>query len=43
MARYARAVDRANREASPANMAAVKLAQRNVENTARSLAAISNK
>jgi hypothetical protein len=43
IARYARAVERANREASLANMTAVKLAQRNVENTARSLAAVSGK
>jgi hypothetical protein len=39
--KYARAVERANREASPANMAAVKLTQRNLQNTLRSLGAAS--
>ena len=39
IARYARAVEKANYRASPTNMAQVRLAQRNVENTARSIAA----
>jgi hypothetical protein len=38
--KYAIAVERANREASPANMAAVKMTQRNLANTARTLGAI---
>jgi hypothetical protein len=35
--KYARAVERAEREASPAHMAAVKMTQRNLANTARTL------
>jgi hypothetical protein len=38
--KYAIAVERANREATPANMAAVKMTQRNLANTARTLGAI---
>jgi hypothetical protein len=38
--KYARAVERANQAASPANIAAVNLMQRNLANTARALTAI---
>lgn len=40
--KYMRAVERADREASPAHMAAVKMTERNLANTARSLGAIHN-
>lgn len=43
VAKYARAVERANRTPSIENITAMKLMQRNLQNTARSLAAISNK
>jgi len=38
--KYMRAVERAERDASPARMAAVKLTQRNMANTARTLGAV---
>jgi hypothetical protein len=40
IAKYARAVERANSTPSAASMAAVKLTQRNLANTARSLGAV---